>query len=382
MNGKVFVQRAKPGKPEDAEQAIYALFAGLPEKDLPNPKDRVLIKPNLLARHTPDRAVTTHPDVLRAVILALQQRGIFDITVADSPGGPYTPMLMEGMYKTCGYLPVCEQTGAKLYTACESEGVDCPGRLVHHFELLKPVLEADYILNLPKFKTHVLTGMSGAVKNLLGCVPGLHKAEFHMRFPQKELFGQMLVDLCEMVKPRLHIVDGIIGMEGDGPAGGRSRAIGLLLASTDPYSLDLAICRYMGLPPGRVPTLVAARENGLCEESFDPALLVGEEVAKRPIEAFLPPRSYEGRVDFSGNLPGFLQGFAPFVNRIIAPRPAVRKKDCVGCGKCAEICPQKVIELTNAKAHMRQKECIRCFCCHEICPVKAIDVRTFPLFRI
>ncbi len=384
MSAPVFVAAAAPGAPEAAIEAVERLFARFPATALPTAGQKVLIKPNLLAKHRPEHAVTTHPDVLRGVILALQKRGVSSITVADSPGGPYTPGIMAGVYKTCGITAVCEETGVRAYTGCETARRAFPeGELVHSFELIRPVVEADYILNLPKLKTHVLTGMSGAVKNLLGCVPGLSKAEFHMRFPQREQFGQMLVDLCECVKPGLHLVDGILGMEGDGPAGGSMRETGLLFASQDPYSLDLALCRYMGLEAAQVPTLAAAAAGGLCGLLPDENALVTEtEEARRPFENFSLPASMQGRVDFSGRLPGFMQKAMPALTRWAAPRPVVAKRDCIGCGKCAEICPQRVISLEKNKAHIQPKDCIRCFCCHEMCPVKAIQVRKLPLFRL
>ncbi len=382
MSREVFVEAAPPAGSAAAAEAVERLLQKLPSQSLPAPGMRVLLKPNLLAGHPPEKAVSTHPDVVRGVILALQKRGVHKITLADSPGGPYTPSLMAGVYKTSGLAAVCAETGVELYTACKSRAVPCEGKLVRRFELIEPVLEADYIINLPKLKTHVLTGMSGAVKNLFGCVPGLQKAEFHMRFPEKEAFGQMLVDLCEQVKPGLHLVDGILGMEGDGPAGGTVRKAGLLLASEDPYSLDLALCRYMGMAPAGVPTLAAALQNGLCAEVFDEALLVGEEAARRPLAGFVLPASHTGGVDFSDKLPRFMRGAAPFFRRLLAPRPVVRKKACIGCGKCAGICPKKVIVMEGAKAHIQPEHCIRCFCCHEMCPVKAIRVHKMPLFRL
>ena len=382
MRKKVYVQSAQPGSREAAISGVEALFAMLPPEALPKPGMHVLLKPNLLSKHAPGAAVTTHPDVLEGVILALQKRGVNEITVADSPGGPYTKAGLSSLYKTCGLTAVCEETGAELYTDFESGERAVNGALVKRFTLLKPVLNCDYLLNLPKFKTHVLTGLSGAVKNLFGCVPGMAKAEFHMRFSEREHFGQMLVDLCECVKPNLTLVDGLLGMEGDGPAGGEAREVGLLLAGTDPYSLDLAICRYMGLPPSRVPTLSAAAKNGLAAESFDESLLLGSEAAKEPVPNFKAPRSYTGRVDFSNQLPAFLQPLMVWGVNLVSPRPVVNKKKCIGCGKCAEACPAKVISLENSKAHIHKKNCIRCFCCHEMCPVKAIDLRRVPLFRL
>ncbi|MGD9559457.1 MAG: DUF362 domain-containing protein, partial [Oscillospiraceae bacterium] len=297
----VYVQRASTAAEINA--AVEALFCQLPAASRIGPDTRVLIKPNLLAKHVPEKAVTTHPDVLRGVILALKKRGAKRIVVADSPGGPYTPGIMRVVYETCGLAAVCRETGVPCYTDCEEQPVPADGQLVRRFNLLRPVVESDFIVNLPKFKTHVLTGMSGAVKNLFGCVPGLQKAEFHTRFPERADFGQMLVDLCQTVKADIHVVDGVLAMEGDGPGGGTPRPLGLLLAGEDPYALDLAICRYIGMDPMHTPVLAAAHRQGLCAEVFDEGLLVGDDDAKAVVAGFVPPRSYEGLMDFLNRLP-------------------------------------------------------------------------------
>ena len=232
-------------------------------------RSRVLVKPNLVAKHAPEKAVTTHPAVLDAVCAALRRRGVESITVADSPGGLYNPAVMKSIYKASGLLAVCERHGALAYTACEAAPRKTDGVRVKEFSLLRPVLEADFIIDLPKVKTHVMTGMSCAVKNLFGTVPGLQKAEFHMRFPEKEPFGEMLVDLCETVRPQLIIADGVLAMEGDGPRGGTPRALGLVLGGEDAYAVDLAVCRLMGMPAMRVPYLAAAHARGLCEAALE-----------------------------------------------------------------------------------------------------------------
>lgn len=382
MNGTVYVRRAASGDVPGINAAVQALLNELPSMGQLGPESRVLIKPNLLSRNNPVKAVTTHPDVLRAVILALQARGVQNITVADSPGGPYSPAVMRTVYDGCGLTAVCEETNVSLYTDCKWRHVETKGALVPGFDILEPVLDADFIINLPKFKTHVLMGMSGAVKNLFGCIPGLAKAELHMRFPERAHFGRMLVDLCETVKPTLTLVDGLTGMEGDGPSGGTARQLDLLLASEDPHSLDLCLCRYMGLGAERVPTMADAIERGLSAGSFDEALLLGDEGAKSPISNFVPPRSYEGRVDFLQRLPKALRWMLPAISAVAAPRPIIRKAKCIVCGKCAEICPERVITIADGKASIAPKNCIRCFCCHEMCPVQAIGVRRFALFKL
>ena len=379
----VYVQAAPLGNAAAVADAVEHIFTALPAAGRLTPESRVLIKPNLLAAHEPACAVTTHPHVLRGVILALQKRGVQSIVVADSPGGFVSPANVRAIFQQCGVQAVCDELGATAWSDCESIGEKAgPGSLVRRFTLIEPALSCDFIVNLPKLKTHVLTGLSGAVKNLFGCVPGLRKTEFHMRFPDKEDFGQMLADLCETVQADIHIVDALLAMEGDGPgSGGTPRQLDMLLGSEDPYQLDLALCRYINMPPAQVPYLAAAMRQGLCPPAFDPALLVCEAALKAPIEGFCPPRTYEGKVDFSINVPAFLRPAFSFLARgAAAPRPVVRKAKCIGCGKCAGICPQDIIALPSKKAVISYKKCIRCFCCHEICPVQAIEVRHFPLF--
>ncbi|MEG1322732.1 MAG: DUF362 domain-containing protein [Ruthenibacterium sp.] len=342
---------------------------------------KVLLKPNLLAKHVPEHAVTTHPAVLRGAILALQARGVTQITVADSSGGLYNAIGMNAIYKQSGLAAVCSETGAALYLDCASTQRQTDGKIVRSFNLIQPVLNADFILNLPKFKTHMMTGMTGAVKNLFGTVPGLQKAEFHMRFPEKEMFGEMLVDLCETVRPQLTVIDGIVGMEGDGPAGGAPRDIGVLLGGENPYTLDLALCRMMGLDAMAVPFLKAAHMRGLCDAVFDTALLTGDVDAAAPLRDFKLPESYAA-INFSARAPRALRWAVPPVEKLLAPHPHILKSACIGCGKCAEICPVNAIVIHNKIARIAPKNCIRCFCCHEMCPAKAIKVRRFGIFNL
>lgn len=372
------------------DEAVEDIFSHLPAAGELGPQTKVLLKPNLLARHVPDHGVTTHPAVLQAVIRACKKRGVppEKITVADSSGGVYNPGAMKGVYQTTGLWQVCAQEGVECYTDCRYQTCQGEGRLVHQFNLIQPVAEADFIIDLPKMKTHVMTGYTGAVKNLFGCIPGLQKAEFHMRFPKKEAFGQMLVDLLEQVKPRMAILDGILAQEGDGPAGGTPRMVGLLMGSEDLLMMDLAACAMIGLDPMQVPYLWAAHQRGLCPEAFDPSCLAGEKDAFQRLENYRLPRSYaSGRgsdLDFAHyqKLPGFLQKGIKKLEELAAPRPAIRRDRCVGCGKCAEICPGHTIRVEGGKAQIDPKGCIRCFCCHEMCPAKAIDVKQLKLFKL
>lgn len=372
MDKNVYFAAAANYDQQTVDAAVERLFCQLPAAQAIGGK-RVLLKPNLLAKHTPERAVTTHPALVRAVIRAVRRRGAASITVADSPGGVYNPGILRSIYKVSGLTDVCREEGAALYTDCKSREVPAKGQVVKQFTLLEPVLDCDVIINLPKLKTHMMTGLSAATKNLFGCIPGLQKAEWHMRFPDKERFGGMLVDLLYTVKPGFAILDGILAQEGDGPAGGTPRMVGIVAAAEDHLQMDLALCRMLGIRPKDVPYLNAAISRGLCPEQFDPACAKGEGELCRPIPGYRLPSSW-GSVDFADKAPRAVRWAVPAVERLLAPRPVINKSRCIGCGKCAEICPQHTITV-QGKAHIHAARCIRCFCCHEMCPVKAIDTR-------
>lgn len=360
--------------------AVESIFAACAAAQTLGAHSRVLLKPNLLAKHAPEAAVTTHPAVLRAVILSLQKRGVTHITVADSPGGVYNAAAMRAIYKVSGLADVCAETGATLYTGCLAAPRKTDGVRVHTLNLLEAVHEADCIINLPKLKTHVMTGMSCAVKNLFGTIPGLEKAELHMRFPEPDAFGEMLVDVCECVKPQMHIVDGIIGMEGDGPAGGSPRKAGLLLGGENPYAIDLFVCHLFSMSVARVPYLAAAVRRGLCAEAVDLAQVVCADTLKQPLANWQLPHG-SGAVGFEQKLPAWLRPLAMKMQAAAAPHPVIRASACIGCGKCAEICPGHTIVVERQKARIVPQHCIRCFCCHEMCPVKAIRVKRMGVLR-
>ncbi len=389
MNKAVAILKIEEYETSMVENAIEQLFAYMPVTEKITEYTKILLKPNLLAKHPPEHAVTTHPEVVRGVIRACVRRGakVENIILADSAGGVYNPRQMKALYHGCQLTEVCQQAGIEMYTACETSILRTPnGKVVKEFEILTPILDADFIINLPKFKSHVMTGMTAACKNMFGAIPGLKKSEWHMRFPDKERFGDMLIDLLENLKPDLAILDGILAMEGDGPAGGEPRQLGILMASEDMVNLDLAVAHMMGLDPMRVPYLNAAHLRGLGNDKIDFEDIIGDKEAFRVVEDFKLSESYQGTnngyIDFAEHLPKFVRPLIRNVEEAIAPRPVINKKLCIGCGKCAEICSQDTIVIQNKKGTILRKNCIRCFCCHEMCPVKAIDVKKMKIFGL
>ncbi len=343
------------------------------------PGSKVVIKPNLIMRCKPDRAATTHPSIVEAVALELLALGVTDITIADSPGGLYTPAILGAAYQTTGMADVAGRLGLKLNTGCGSQKVRVEGTLCREFDVIDPVVQADAVVNLCKLKTHCMTTLSCGVKNLFGCVPGLLKPELHYRFPDGERFGKMLVDLSQLVRPTLTIVDGVIAMEGDGPTGGSPRKMGFTAAADfeNLYALDLMMAHLIGLKPENVSYLKNAIKRGLCPETEAQVEVEGDSIS--PTLDFKMPSSKS--LDFTGNLPAPLSFLVGRLKERLAPKPIIRKKDCVGCGRCAESCPAKTIILEGGKAHIQPSQCIRCFCCHEMCPVKAIDIRVPSIFH-
>jgi uncharacterized protein (DUF362 family)/Pyruvate/2-oxoacid:ferredoxin oxidoreductase delta subunit len=336
-----------------------------------NPGQRVFLKVNLLMKKFPEEAVTTHPAVVEAMVRLVQEAGGIPI-IGDSPGGPYTVKALRGIYARSGLKEVAERTGAILNENIEQVTVSCPqGRVVKSLTVTQSVLDADVVIPLSKLKTHAMMTFTGAVKILFGIIPGLLKAEYHLKMPDIDVFANLLVDICDWAQPPLSIMDGIIGMEGDGPSGGQPRNIGALLISTDPYALDVAACGLIGLKTHYVPTIRAARERGFVS-SLDEITFKGDDRGKWNIKDFRLPKTMA--VNFLDHLPipGYLKRV--LVNRV-RPFPNFSSELCVGCGDCLRNCPPKALVLDNKKKpQVNLQSCIRCFCCQELCPQKAVEI--------
>ena len=353
---------------EKTEHAVEKIFQAWPGAAALGKETRVTIKPNLLMARSPEQATTTHPAVVAAVAAALRRRGVEKITVADSPGGPYTAAALERIYRACGMEKV---PGVTLNLDTTWGGRKAKeGGLAEEFHLICPILEADVVISVGKLKTHGMTTLSGGIKNLFGCVPGLQKPELHYRYPTLDAFCQMLVDLAETVAPDLTIVDAVTAMEGNGPSGGSPRQVGLLAGSTSPFVLDLVLADLIGLRVEDVATLRHSLRRGLIPEDISQLQIDGDEYERIP--DFRMPDSKA--LDFSDHMPGPVRPLVRWLRRRVTPRPVIQRERCVGCGKCAESCPAHTIAVKEGKAVIDYSRCISCFCCHEMCPVRAIEM--------
>ncbi|MBE0600478.1 MAG: DUF362 domain-containing protein [Firmicutes bacterium] len=321
------------------------------------PDTRVLLKPNMLLAKNPADAATTHPVFLRAVAIRLRELGVKNIVLADSSGGLYNERTLRKTYDACGFSALEDILTLNFDTSSGKK---------NGFLIITPILEADYVINCAKLKTHALMLMTAAVKNMFGSVPGIKKAEYHCTKATIEPFTKLLLDLHETVKPQLNLVDAIDCMEGNGPSGGTVRHMGYTLASKNAYDADEVCAQLMHINPHMVRTVQLARKRSLT----DPKAVVTAGDAVTPAQPpFQFPDSY---VDKSTSRSG--GGIGKWLWGRASTRPFVVKGKCVGCGKCMVGCPKHIITMTDKIAYIPKKGCISCFCCHELCPEKAIEI--------
>lgn len=345
------------------------------------PGDRVLLKVNLLIRRKPEKATTTHPSLVRALAELVTEAGGKPL-IGDSPGGYhfYNRGTLESVYETCGMAKAARDSGAELNY--DTEAVDVPyreGKIMKSIKTIKPVLEVDKIINIPKIKTHMMTVYSGAVKNLFGIIPGSYKAEYHLRFEDANDFADVLVDICSFVKPTLTVMDAVIGMEGYGPTNGHPKQVGLVISGANPYELDVVASSIIGLKPKEVPTVIKSVERGLCSGNPADINVLGETMDDVRIGDFRIPTRKLSFNFYNLLMPRFI---SKRLNRAMKARPRFDHKACKGCGVCARSCPPGVIKMVNGKPEFDIDRCIRCFCCHELCDYNAVEVKRPWFFKL
>ncbi|KPL04414.1 MAG: hypothetical protein AMJ90_00885 [candidate division Zixibacteria bacterium SM23_73_2] len=359
---KVFITRCQDYQLDNVREALkrsLEYLGGL--KRFVKKNDRVLVKPNLLSAREPERAVTTHPSLVLAVIEEVKKLGGIPF-IGDSPGG--TEKGIERLWKNTGMAEVSEKTGAELLSF-EKEGVyrkeTSSGKT---YFIAKPALDFDVIISLPKLKTHTLTLLTCGIKNMFGVIPGFRKGEYHKEAPGPRDFAEVVVDIFSLVKPHLNIVDAVVCMSGDGPASGNPTYLGIILASEDAVALDSVTARIYGFKDGEIDTTNIASERGLGRGDLSQIEILGDD---------LPDFSM-----FDLKLPSnrFLRLIPKFLVKLLAPyiwvRPAILDGNCTNCNVCVENCPVKTIYPGDPTPVYDYKNCINCMCCHELCPHRAV----------
>ena len=333
---------------------------------------KIAIKANLVSFMSPDKAATTHPVLLCELVKMLTERGA-EVILGDSPGGLYTSVYVNRVYKATGMKAV-EAAGARLNQNFEQKETEySEGMVLKNFVYTSYLDEADAIIDFCKLKTHGMMGMSAAAKNMFGVIPGVMKPEYHYRFPKHEDFAHMIVDLDSFFNIKLCLCDAVIGMEGNGPTMGTPRKIGAVLASASPHALDLVAASLIGLTKENVPTLGAAFERELIPSDASELSVYGEPSQFYISDYHNLPANKS--VEFKRESTKFFGKLSRlFMSSALRSKPVVKNKECIGCGVCKNICPAKAIVMKNGKPVIDRKLCIRCFCCQEFCPKGAMKV--------
>lgn len=328
--------------------------------------ERILIKPNLLAGKPAEAAVTTHPAVVKAIIRLVQESGAVPV-VGDSPGIGSAVKIAE----KCGIMEACLSTGAEFIEFNRLVMVENPtGHTFKRIEVAQEALDVDGIINVAKLKTHAQMHLTLGVKNLFGCVPGKRKPQWHLSAGvDTRHFASMLLDLHDMLNPRLTVMDGIVGMEGNGPGSGTPRPLELVLASADAVAMDAVITEILGASPDEVPILATAMYWGKEQADVCNVNVLGESIEDIRVKDFdFPPQI---RLNFASYLPYFID---KRLRKALTSRPHVDRKACTLCNVCVEVCPATVMSSTD-RITINYDACIRCYCCQEMCPQGAISSR-------
>ena len=341
--------------------------------------EKILVKPNYLYPAKAEKCITTNPAVIKAFARLLAENGYGNVKIGDSPANG-------NCRQAFAQLGLAEEDlyGAVIADMNEEVQVDFPfGKAAKSFAFCKELTEADAIIGLCKMKTHALERITGAVKNMYGLICGKKKALGHVNFPNAASFAQMMADMHRCVKPRLHIMDGIVAMEGNGPASGTPVEMGVILASEDAVALDSVFARLVNLDPALVPTNTMGMASGIgtCRESEIEVMLLEEGILKNISMDELFRRF--GKADFKVQREKEKFSILSLWSRItggFAKKPVIDPEKCVKCGVCVDHCPVdgRAVSFKNGKENVPvydYNKCIRCFCCQEICPQHAIGVK-------
>jgi len=337
---------------------------------------RVALKPNLLSAEPPSKAIITHPEFFRAAAQVVKGYGGIPVLV-ESPGF----ISLDRALAKGEYLPVIRDERIEVADPSITKAIFSDKAInFKSFNVSSALQSVDIVLNLPKLKTHELTYMTCAVKNLFGTIYGLNKAKCHIKAQDNNRLSNLLLDLytClthgfENNKYFIHIVDAVIGMEGEGPGTkGKPREIGLMIAGTDAIAVDYVAIQAIGLNPNNVITIISGAQRGLGIASMDEISLIGENIKNVQIRDYKPA---------SHGFQTMILNFAfasKLFSKLFIKKPVPMEKKCTLCYHCKKICPAQAISESNGIIRTPQfdyNKCIRCYCCMEICPEAAISIK-------
>jgi len=339
----------------DAVKRAVDLVGGISEFVKPGMK--VLLKPNLLSSRPPEDAVDTHPEVVRAVVRLVKEAG-GDARIGDSPGG-YGTNIAE-LFEISGMTKMAEEEGIELVGFSKSKFVD-------GIPIAREIFESDRVISIPKFKTHGVTILTAAIKNMYGAVVGVYKAECHARAPREEDFAKIIAKVHSIARPHLNILDGIVAMEGDGPSAGDLRNMNFVMASADAVAIDSCLAKIVGLDP--LDILVTKEAYGMKLGEADLARI---EIAGDDINSFL---AEDFKLPQTTPLKLIPKRIINTLANLIRFKPHIDAAACTRCNLCKLTCPVDVITIEKDSCRINYEKCVRCLCCHEVCPYKAILIK-------
>ncbi len=375
MGSQVALIKCSGYVPEAVEKSVrqsLELIGGIGQ--FVKPGNKVLLKINLLSAQPPEKAVTTHPAVVRAMVRVIKELGAVPV-IGDSPSGAIKGI--EHHWTQTGIKDIARQENIELipFETQPVKTIVLKGRRhIDTLHITQPAFDADVVITLPKLKTHSLVLFTGAIKNMFGCVPGLLKSDYHKKAPHPDDLCRMLVDVFAAVKPRLAVMDGIVGMQGNGPSRGQPINTGVIMVSGDSVALDAVASMILGYRPQEIATTRMAAADGLGEANLAHIKILGdnlEDVIQR--HAVLPSNAILRK------FPRFLLRF--LVDKLLWSKPFVDKTICVGCEMCVKSCPVGAMKMVGKSPKINEAVCINCLCCHELCPEGAIDIKTSWLMR-
>lgn len=324
------------------------------------PGAKVFIKANLARPDTPDKAVTCHPSVVKAIVTYFQSKGC-TVTIGDSPGAPhgFSKKTLDTVYRATGMMQIAAETQCELnYDVSSVKVYNKKNVRMKDIQVISAITNADFIISAAKLKTHAMMRFTGAVKNLFGVIPGRLKMQYHLEMSKYIHFAQTLVDICEYVNPALSIIDGIVGMEGNGPSAGDCCQSNLLLVSDNPYELDAIAAKIIGINPEDITVLKEAMNRDLLTKKIKEIPIKGLDLDKINLRPFKAP-------DFSN------------LNQEIIALPEFNSDLCSLCGQCVRSCPPRALYIEENRIKFKSDKCIRCYCCQELCPNSAIEIEKY-----
>ena len=384
---EVTARYCKTYEKENIKQIIYQIFSTQSFLSKLNTLNTVLLKPNLLGPYSPEKGITTHPEFIAAVIEILKDYNI-KISLSDSPGGT---IKYRSVLQKCGILDLAERYNFEIIDPANS-GISkfiksTSGRQMTdgniEYIISKPFVECEALINLPKLKTHTLTLFTGAIKNCYGTVPGLAKSNYHRIAPNPTEFAKIIVDIYAIIKDKIvfNLMDGVIGMDGDGPSSGDTKNFGVILGSSDAVALDFCASRMIGYKPNKIPTILFASEkSGISLQNIK---LTGDFEENFTLKNVSIRRSKITNLI----LGGLSKPFKGIFQKLFWMHPDFLPEKCTKCGNCAKSCPVSALTISSVSAgpspdgneftipQLDREKCILCLCCIEMCPESAVYMK-------